>query len=328
MLQLSSPEQGNQLKRLKEEIKRREDQLADAIVDPLFEKWRCEWANSKHLSKMPPQDGLVAHYEFDGHLSDTSGHYQHAKTLRGEVTFGSNVVERGGEFNGETHLSFGNVGDFERNQPFSIAFWFNKGGSAGQELTLIQKLNYRQGGYELTFDGSMPVGDLKRGSNLYINLVTRLKDDSLQGIKVKTKTRIRMGVPQHLVLNYDGSGKAAGLRLFLDGKPFEVEVLQDDLTGSIRNFGQLEIGNKAFGNPYRGSLDDLRIYQRELTEAEVEQLSLHHPVRTLLLSADPPKALSDAQKKVRREKLKDYFLTYEAPEEHRKRFLELTQLRK
>ncbi len=51
---------------------------------------------------------------------------------------------------------------------------------------------------------------------------------------------------QHLVLNYDGSGKAAGVRLFLDGKPLEVEVLQDRLTGSIRNSSQLEIGNKEF----------------------------------------------------------------------------------
>jgi hypothetical protein len=51
----------------------------------------------------------------------------------GEV-FGPNVVGLGGEFNGETHLSFDGVGDFERTQPFSMAFWFNKGGSAGQEL--------------------------------------------------------------------------------------------------------------------------------------------------------------------------------------------------
>ena len=136
----------------------------------------------------------MAHYEFDGHLSDTSGRYHHAKTLRGAVTFGSNAVGLGGEFNGETHLTFGGeVGDLERDKPFSIAFWFNKGGSAGQELTLLQRMAPRQGGYELTFDGSVPVGDLKRGSHLYVRLVSRLQDDSLQGIQVKTKTRVRMG---------------------------------------------------------------------------------------------------------------------------------------
>jgi len=326
MIQLPSAEQAAELKRLKHEIKVREEAVADAKVDPLFDDWQSKWYESRNLSTVPPRDGLVAHYEFDGHLSDTSGHYRHAKTLRGEVTFGPNAVGLGGEFNGETHLMFLGAGDFERDQPFSFAFWFNNGGNAGQELTLLQKMAPRQRGYELKFDGSVPVGDLKRGSHLYVRLGARSGGDFLQGIEVKTKNRIRMGVPQHLVLNYDGSGKAAGVRLFLDAKPLEVEVLQDGLTGSIRNFGQLEIGNKAFGNPYRGNLDDLRIYQRELTGAEMEQLFLHQPIRSLL--GDPLKQLSENQKKARREKLKEYFLTYEAPEPYRQSYIELTQLKK
>jgi hypothetical protein len=325
-IQLPSTEQAVELKRLKQEIKVREEALAEAKVDPLFEKWQQTWPESRNLSTVPPRDGLVAHYEFDGHLSDTSGHYRHAKTLRGAVTFGQNAVGLGGEFNGETHLMFPGAGDFERDHPFSIAFWFNKGGGAGQELTLLQRLAPRQGGYELAFDGSVPVGDLKRGSHLYVRLVNRGTDDSLQGIQVKTKSRIRMGVSQHLVVNYDGSGKAAGIHLFLDGKPFEVEVLQDQLNGSIRNFGQLEIGNKAFGDPYRGNLDDLRLYDRELTVAEVEQLWLHEPIRALL--GEPLKKLSDNQKKARTEKLKDYFLTYEAPDPYRRSYTELTALKK
>jgi uncharacterized protein DUF1553/uncharacterized protein DUF1549/concanavalin A-like lectin/glucanase superfamily protein len=327
MIQLPSTQQEVELKRLRREIKVREDALSEAKVDPLFDKWQQTWHESRNLSTLPSRDKLVAHYEFDGHLSDTSGHYNHARTLRGEVTFGPNAVGLGGEFNGETHLSFGNVGDFERNQPFSIAFWFNKAGSAGQELTVLQKLNDRQGGYELMFDGSVPVGDLKRGSHLYVRLVSRLANDSLQGIRVKTKDHIRMGTSQHLVLNYDGSGKAAGVRLFLDAKPMEVEVLQDLLTGSIRNSGQLEIGDKTFGNPYRGNLDDLRIYGRELAQAEIEQLAIHEPIRSLLWAV-PQKPLNDNQKKARREKLRDYFLTYEAPEEYRQTYAELTQLKK
>ncbi|MCI0723564.1 MAG: DUF1553 domain-containing protein [Acidobacteria bacterium] len=327
MIQLPSAQQAAELKRLKQAIKLREEALPEAKVNPLFEKWQVEtWRESRNLFTMPSSDGLMAHYEFDGHLSDTSGHYRHGRTWRGAVTFGPNVIGQGGEFNGETHLSFDGAGDFERTQPFSIAFWFNKGGSAGQEITLLQKLGHRQGGYELAFDGSVPVGDLKRGSHLYVRLVASLRDDTFQGIEVKTKTRIRMGIPQHLVLNYDGSSKAAGVRLFLGGKPFEVEVLRDSLTGSIRNYGQLEIGNKNFGNAYRGSLDDLRIYQRELSGTEIEQLSLRHPIRSLL-SADTRK-FSENQKKARREKLKDYFLTYEASEPYRRRYTELTQLKK
>jgi hypothetical protein len=197
--------------------------------------------------------------------------------------------------------------------------------AAGQELAFLQKLDpsHRQGGYELTFDGSVPVGDLKRGSNLYVRLLSSSPEES---VEVRTKERIKMGISQHLVLNYDGSGKASGVRLFLDGKPFAVEVLKDRLSGSIQNSSPLEIGNKDLGNAYRGNLDDLRIYRRELSAAEIEQLSLHHPIRSLL-SADSRK-LNENQKKARREKLKDYFLIYEAPESYRSSYTELTQLNK
>jgi len=332
MIQLPSSEQALEMKRLKQEIKLREDALPEADVKPMFEEWQAKtWRKSPKLSASPPREGLVAHYEFDGHLSDTSGHYHHARALRGEVTYGQNAIGLGGEFNGETHLSFGDAGDFERTQPFSLALWFSAGGSGfrivGQEPALLRKLAQLQGGYELWFDGSVPVGDLKRGSHLHVRLLTRLQDDSLQGIHVKTKTRIRMGVPQHLVLNYDGSGKAAGVRLFLGGKVLEVEVLQDSLSGSIRNSGELEIGNKTFGSPYRGSLDDLRFYERQLTEADIEQLWLHHPIRSLL-TAGPRKQQTEEREKVRRETLKDYFLTHEAPEPYRRSYLELTALKK
>jgi hypothetical protein len=160
-----------------------------------------------------------------------------------------------------------------------MAFWFNKAGSAGRNSHNPLDPSRRRGGYELTFDGSVPVGDLRKGSHFYVRLISRFGEGSFEGIEIKSKTRIRMGIPQHLVVNYDGSGKAGGLRLFLDGKPFEVEVLHDNLNGSIRNDGQLEIGNKDLGSPYRGNLDDLRIYQRELNAAEIDT-SLHHPIRS------------------------------------------------
>jgi hypothetical protein len=324
MIQLPSATQAVELKRLKQEIKLREEALPEGTVNPLFDKWQTEtWHESPNLSALPAREGLVAHYEFDGHLSDTSGHYYHGRVLRGDVTFGQNAVGLGGEFNGETHLSFGNIAGFERTDPFSIAFWFNKGGAAGQELGLLQKLDSsHRRGYELTFDGSVPVGDLKRGSYFYVRLLSSPEEC----VEVRTKERVKMGILQHLVLNYDGSGKASGMRLFLDGKPIAVEVLKHRLSGSIQNSSSLEIGNKDLGNAYRGNLDDLRIYRRELSPAEIEQLSLHHPIRALL-SADSRK-LNENQKKARREKLKDYFLTYDAPEPNRSSYAELTQLKK
>ncbi|MCI0422238.1 MAG: DUF1549 domain-containing protein, partial [Acidobacteria bacterium] len=98
MIQLPSAQQAAELKRLKQAIKLREEALPEAKVNPLFEKWQVEtWRESRNLFTMPSSDGLMAHYEFDGHLSDTSGHYRHGRTWRGAVTFGPNVIGQGGE---------------------------------------------------------------------------------------------------------------------------------------------------------------------------------------------------------------------------------------
>ena len=83
-------------------------------------------------------------------------------------------------------------------------------------------------------------------------------------------------------MTYDGSGKAAGLRLFVDGKQADVEVVRDTLTGSIKTDAPLRLGSKALGKPFIGQIDDLRLYNRALTPEQIEQLALHYAVRVVL----------------------------------------------
>ena len=76
-------------------------------------------------SRSPPidADGLLAHYELDGSFSDISGRYQHGRTVTGEPTFDVGQVGRAASFDGDTEVSFGNVGAFDRDDPFSLAVW-------------------------------------------------------------------------------------------------------------------------------------------------------------------------------------------------------------
>jgi len=319
VLQIPSAQEEIRLTDLKQKIATLESQMPEAEVRAL----QGHWEKMRLVSLPPQQEGLVAHYEFDGNLTDTSGLHQQAQTVRGNITFGPGAIGKAAEFNGEAHLSFGNTGQFDWADPFALAFWLNKAGN--KALSLIQKLEVNSGrrGYELTFDDSISVGDQRRGSHLLINLNHRWPENSIQ---VRTKERIRMGIVQHLVLNYDGSGKAAGLKLYRDGQPYDLEVVQDGLRGSIKNDAPLEIGNQALGNGYRGQLDDLRIYRRPLTDDEIESLAVHHPIRETL-SMDASK-LPESQAKIRSMKLEDYFLTYEVPEPYRKIYSRLKELRK
>src|SRR5439155_960965 len=141
---------------------------------------QAQWEKAR-LTTMPqpPRAGLAAHWEFDGHLADTSGSYHHGRVVRGEVSYGDGQVGRAAE----------------------------------------------------------------------------------------------------------SGGKAAGLKLYVDDKPTPLEVLRDRLTGTIQTAASFEIGNKGTGSPYKGQIDDLRIYNRQLTKTEVESLSIHLPARTLLAEA-------------------------------------------
>jgi hypothetical protein len=173
-------------------------------------------------------------------------------------------------------------------------------------------------GYEIAFSDAPAIGDLKRGHYLHVRLIHRWPDDA---IDIKTRDRMILRDWYHIAVNYDGSGKASGLKLFLNGKQTEVEIVRDSLTGSIRTEGPLETGNKAEGRPYKGQLDDVRIYGRELAPAEIEVLAIHHPVRSILED-------TGKRSKEQSSRLRDYFLKYDAPENYRALYAELNQLKK
>jgi hypothetical protein len=80
-------------------------------------------------------------------------------------------------------------------------------------------------------------------------------------IKVKTREKFAAKQWQHVLATYDGSGKAAGLRIFVDGGAREAEIEKDKLSGTITNDEPLRIGSRN-GEATAGLIDDVRIYDR------------------------------------------------------------------
>jgi hypothetical protein len=82
---------------------------------------------------------------------------------------------------------------------------------------------------------------------------------------------------------YDGSSRASGLKLYVDGAPVETEVRRDHLFLSILPTEYSSIGNDLFvgvqfGKRFRettlkdGAIDELRIFNRALTPVEISYL--------------------------------------------------------
>jgi Protein of unknown function (DUF1553)/Protein of unknown function (DUF1549)/Planctomycete cytochrome C/Concanavalin A-like lectin/glucanases superfamily len=348
VLSLPTPEQQQQMDDLKRKIAAALTDVPEKDVLAL----RNEWQKTRLATLPEPTgDALVTHYPFNGDLSDAFSRHD-GKLVRGEITYEDGPAGKAAEFRGESEASLDQAGDFDLNQSFAIAAWVNLYEESGR---VFQKRDASEHwtGYELGLEDVAFTGRHERNLRVVVRLAAPWPDTA---IEVRTKNRVPMDVSHHLLVNYDGSGKAAGLKIFVDGTPWETETARDALHGSFRTSAPLEIGNKNIGGAFKGRLGDLRIYSRTLSDAEVEDLAVHLPSRILLTKLagtpaveiealqpeKPPeeadigeleKAESKEQKQARLEKrdqarLSEYFLKHDAPEKYRQAYSQLVELRK
>ncbi len=315
VLPLPSADQQARLDELNAAIKARETVLADPAVAAGQREWEQAVSNK---TSQPDAAGLVAHYEMDGSFSDISGRYRHGRTIAGEPTFDGGQVGKAASFDGDTEVSFGDVGAFERDEPFSLAVWLR--GRGNLPMAGFQNLDGAgpRRGFEWQFDDVALVGIQRWAARLIVRIAS---DSPAAAIEIRTRERLRLGDWYHVALTYDGSGKAAGLALYLNGKRLDTEVSRDALAGSIKTGGALRLGSKALGNPFVGQIDDLRLYGRVLTPAQVEDLAIHYPVRVILSGVIGKPSKDDA------DRTRDYFLSYGASDSLRAAYGELKALR-
>ena len=301
VLPLPSAAQQAQLDELTSAIETRKAALADDIVAPLQHEWE------QTVSSAPPSidtTGLIAHYEMDGSFSDISGRYQHGRTITGDPTFDDGPIGKAASFDGDTEVSFGNVGAFDRASPFSVAVWLK--GRGNLPMSIFQKLDdpEHRRGYEWRFEDVTLVGIQKYAAQLAITFAS----DAGSAIRIRTHDRLRLGHWYQVTLTYDGSGKASGVRLYVDGQRYDVDVQQDTLIGSFATASPLRLGSKALGKPFYGALDDLRLYSRVLTTDQIQQLAIHYRPQVIVAG------LAGKRSKEEADDIREYFLTYVAPD--------------
>jgi hypothetical protein len=154
------------------------------------------------------------------------------------------------KFDGRTHLELGPLAAFERTNAFSYGAWVRLQGN-GAILS------------------QMGAGPEHRGVDLFVNdgrfevhLVHQFPDDA---IKVKTREKFEGDHWRQVLATYDGSGRASGLKLYVDGRLRELEIEKDALQGSIAHPGPWRIGARANDGFFTGQIDEVRIYDREVT---------------------------------------------------------------
>ena len=173
---------------------------------------------------------------------------------------------------GNTHVEAGDFANFERTDQFSYGAWIkveNKDGA-----TVLSRMDDADAhrGFDL----------LLVGGKLTAHLVHHWPDNALHLV---TKSEVPVNEWKHVFATYDGSSKGEGFKLYVDGKLQEVEITHRTLSESVRTARPLRIGRRTSGAPFRGWIDDVRIYDRELSAEDVAAIAGSDGLREILAMA-------------------------------------------
>ncbi|HIK90969.1 MAG TPA: DUF1553 domain-containing protein [Planctomycetes bacterium] len=278
LLKAPTPEQQGRLDQLPGQIAAAQQEFA--AIQKELDDAQSTWETTA-VAGLPRAGtaGLVAHFALDDELADES--------VTGSVSIVDGMLGKAAKFDGAACISIANGVDFDHGDAFSFGAWIRPE-AAG---CVISKMNDAQDmrGFDVT---------LRKGKAI-VNLVHRWNRNA---IRISTASSLAMRQWQHLMVCYDGSGKAAGAKIYLDGQPQPVEVAQDTLTGTIRNQQPLRIGRRQASASYTGLIDDVRFYDRQLSADDVHRLATEQLVRGIVTR--PPEKRSDIQQR----KLRTWFL--------------------
>ena len=172
------------------------------------------------------------------------------------------------EFDGKTHVDCGQVAILEKDDRFSFGAWIHP--TSGTASTVVSKMDDVQGnrGYDLIIEGGQPA----------VHLIHHWPDN---GLKIIAKQAMSLNAWHHVLVTWDGTGKATGLRIYVDGEPQPVDVTADALQDSIKTDQPLRIGQRSTSAAFQGLIDDVRFFTGTLTAEDVKRLSGGQSLATL-----------------------------------------------
>ena len=173
-------------------------------------------------------------------------------------------------------LEIAGLGDFEKDHAFAASAWLRpaKDGVGGAVVARMEAPEaYR--GWDFWLEGGRPA----------MHIIHEWPDDA---IKVKAADPIKVGEWSHVLVSYDGSGKASGVSIYVNGVARPTTVDKDSLTATIRAEAPLTVGRRSkSGDLAETAIHDLQVHDRTFDPAGALRLAGAGLVRDLLaLGAD------------------------------------------
>lgn len=260
---------------------RRESAAAD------FDQWLAQIDPQTFAAKIPNDTALTAPLN-EG--SGTEATFVVAGENRAVALAASTAWQPGqvfpsaAEISGEGIATLPDVGDFESDQAFSYGAWVRLPANDGYGAIASR----------------MDKPTVYRGWDFWVqqrrigtHIISSWSDDAL---KVVSRDQVPANQWTHVLVTYDGSRKAAGVKIYFNGVEQPTNVESDTLRSSIRTEVPFKIGQRSATDPLSGSqVQDLRIYSRRLEAHEVA--SLAQASRLAALASKPADQLAEAERK-------------------------------
>jgi hypothetical protein len=231
-----------------------------------FDKWLSAARTDQFTSQIPGKD-LV----FLADLSEGNGQTIHVNlngrprslTLNSGIGWDTGYTStRGFKSQPGGTLEIPNAGDFDK-QGFSFGAMVRLPGQ-NSSGAIFARMDDQNGfrGWDLWLENNR-VGT---------HIINKWPDNA---IKVTAQTPLKPGQWYHVFVTYDGAGKAAGVKIHINGMPQEARtVFADNLRDTIRTSVPLTIAQRRGTSRLNGiSIQDVRIYGRALAQDEVQRLA-------------------------------------------------------
>lgn len=312
---LTTDEQQRVLDIIKDSIHRQAQKIEQVKKASLTEAEK--WINENRFHALSqssvPVSGLQAFLNFDqGNLQSTYRAFK--ATMRRDLSYAPGDPPKFSQaptgkallLNGDEWLDLTPVGSFRRADPFTISIRCKipadfKEGVIFHKAIAERLFNYR--GYHLYFKEDRFEMGLSYAAPS--NAITK-----------KSKQPIPREEWIQLTMTYDGSARAEGMQLYLNGRPMEMDITMDQLNKDIvppwnPRLG-LQVGAWDRGLGFKnGQVDDLLVYNRVLTAVELKLLSGDPLCKKTLQK--PASELSSAEKN----ELIQYFLETQVTSIHK-----------
>ena len=229
-----------------------------ALAKADFDKWIAQ-AKPDDLNQDIPSVGLIGHYP----LNEGAGIPAGTKST-GEIAWKKDgKLGAAPELAKNATLEIGEVANFNTMQAFSVGAWIRtpKLDSAGAIVARMDDANKAQG---------WSLFHTSRNFGAYI--ISRWPDDAIK--VTTTAVTVRQGAWQHVLFTYDGSGKAAGIKLYIDGAPVELRLEIDKLKTASQSATPTRIGQRSQSEFLQNAaVQDVRLYERQLAPEEAKAVA-------------------------------------------------------